>query len=226
MASINLAVLSHHHYDHGGGLRRFLELNSDAKIYLGEPPDGDCFIKAAGLVKKYIGLDKTLFTEYPDRFIIVRKPLEILPDVFLLPRILDVHPRPAGNKKLFLKKGQDFVLDDFAHEIILVIREAGKLVIFTGCSHNGVLNMVDTVADAFTNTPIKAVIGGFHLMSPPFNSIAGTKNEVRNIAQAMLDYPVEMTYTGHCTGEKAFAILQEVMGERLQDIQTGSCFDI
>jgi metal-dependent hydrolase (beta-lactamase superfamily II) len=38
IAAIDVAILSHHHYDHGGGLRRFLELNHHAPIYLGAAP--------------------------------------------------------------------------------------------------------------------------------------------------------------------------------------------
>ena len=227
VASIGTAVLSHHHYDHGGGLRRLLELNSTAKVYLGETPRGDCFFKAFGFMKKYIGLDKTLATDYPDRFWTVREPAEILPDVFILPHILGGRPKPAGNKYLFLRKDHTFVPDDFIHEIVMAIKEDGKLVVFTGCSHNGILNMVDTVAKAFEGTPIKAVIGGFHLMAIPlFNFMAGNKREIKDLARSMLDYPVEMTYTGHCTGTKAFPILKAVMGDRLKDMQTGDCFEV
>ncbi|MDQ1331064.1 MAG: Lactamase protein [Thermodesulfobacteriota bacterium] len=227
VASICAAVLSHFHYDHGGGIRRFLELNSGAKVYSGEAPNGDCFAKVFGFLKKYIGLDKALAKDFPDRFETVREPAEILPDVFLLPHILCSRSKPAGNKHLFLSRADTLVPDDFAHEIIMAIKENGKLVVFTGCSHNGILNMVDTVAAAFKGVPIKAVIGGFHLLAmPPFNFMAGSKREVQELAKAILDYPVEMTYTGHCTGANAFGVLKSVMGDRLIDIQTGSSFEV
>jgi 7,8-dihydropterin-6-yl-methyl-4-(beta-D-ribofuranosyl)aminobenzene 5'-phosphate synthase len=109
----------------------------------------------------------------------------------------------------------------------MAIKEDGKLVVFTGCSHNGILNMVDTVARAFKDIPIKALIGGFHLVAaPPFNFMAASKSEVEELAKSVLNYPIEKTYTGHCTGTKAFLILKDVMGERIMDIQTGSCFDV
>jgi 7,8-dihydropterin-6-yl-methyl-4-(beta-D-ribofuranosyl)aminobenzene 5'-phosphate synthase len=227
VASVNTAVLSHHHFDHGGGLRQFFELNSSAKVHLGKTPSGDCFGKIFGFVKKYVGLDKTLVADYPERFKTVTEPTQILPDVFVFPHISANHPKPAGNKHIFLKKDGTFILDDFAHEIVMAIKENGKLVVFTGCSHNGILNMVDTVARAFKDIPIKALIGGFHLVAaPPFNFMAGSKSEVEELAKSVLNYPIEKTYTGHCTGTKAFLILKNVMGERIMDIQTGSCFDI
>lgn len=225
--SIDLAVLSHHHFDHGGGLKHFFEQNSNAKVYLADAPDGECYLKIMGFLKKFIGLDHAIFDAHRKRFEFVSKPTEIIPEVFLFPNIMDTHPKPLGNRQLYLKTEGKLSPDEFSHEIVMAIKENGKLVIFTGCSHNGILNMIDTVAKEFEGIPIKAVIGGFHLVtSPPFNFLAGTTEDVENIGKSVLNYPVEKTYTGHCTGKKAFNILKSVMGERIQDMQTGSSFDI
>ncbi len=114
-------------------------------------------------------------------------------------------------------------LDPFKHELIMVIREHAGLVIFTGCSHNGILNMIVTVTHQFPNAPIKAVFGGFHLLGLPFfNTMAGSKAEVENIAKELLTYPIEKIYTGHCTGMKAYGVLKEVLGEKLEHFPTGS----
>jgi 7,8-dihydropterin-6-yl-methyl-4-(beta-D-ribofuranosyl)aminobenzene 5'-phosphate synthase len=227
VASVETAVLSHHHFDHGGGLRCFLDANAKARVHIGAPPGGECFIKLLPFVKKYVGLDRTLMTHCSDRFKIVEKPDEILPDVFVFPRVSGPCPRPAGNKRLFVRRDGKLTPDDFAHEIVMAIRESNKLVIFTGCSHNGVLNMVDAAAREFDGIPVKAVIGGFHLVaSPPFNFMAGTRREVEDLAKKVLDYPVEHTYTGHCTGKKAFAVLKAVMGGHITDLRTGSCFEV
>jgi 7,8-dihydropterin-6-yl-methyl-4-(beta-D-ribofuranosyl)aminobenzene 5'-phosphate synthase len=227
LESVQAAILSHHHFDHGGGLERFLEINSNAKIYHGDVPQGDCYVKILRIFKRYIGIDKKILTDYRDRFVAVSKSTEILPDIFVLPHIISTRPKPIGNKQLYLVKDGKAILDDFSHEIVMAIKDNGKLVIFTGCSHNGILNMVDTVAKEFEGIPIKAVIGGFHLTSsPPFNFMAGTQSEMENLGKSVLNYPIEVTYTGHCTGKKAFGILKSVMGDKIKDIQTGSCFEI
>ena len=227
VSAVDTAILSHHHFDHGGGLRRFLEMNKTASVHLGEAPKGECFVRALPFIKKYVGLDKTLLKDYPNRFKTISKPTQVLPDVFVLPHISSNFPRPAGNKRLFVRKDGRLFPDDFAHEIVMAIKEKDHLVIFTGCSHNGILNMVDTVAREFKGVPIKAVVGGFHLVSsPPFQFMAGTKREVENLSRKLLDYPIDKTYTGHCTGTKAFAILKTVMGDHLSDIRTGSWFEV
>jgi len=225
--SVDVAVLSHHHFDHGGGLERFFELNSNARVYLAAAPNGECYIKIMGFLKKYIGLDRAIMDDHRERFEIVDKPTEILSGVFIFPKIIDTHPKPLGNKQLYVKTEGKLSSDDFSHEIVMAIKENEKLVIFTGCSHNGILNMIDTVVKEFEGVPIKAVIGGFHLVSsPPFNFMAGKREDVENIGKAVLNYPVEMTYSGHCTGKKAFNVLKSVMGDRIKDMQTGSSFDI
>jgi 7,8-dihydropterin-6-yl-methyl-4-(beta-D-ribofuranosyl)aminobenzene 5'-phosphate synthase len=82
------------------------------------------------------------------------------------------------------------------------------------------------VARQFPSVPIKAVVGGFHVTSLLPFLMAGKKNQVEDIGRAIVNYPIETTYTGHCTGTKAFGVLTSVMGQHLVDIQTGSCFEV
>jgi 7,8-dihydropterin-6-yl-methyl-4-(beta-D-ribofuranosyl)aminobenzene 5'-phosphate synthase len=89
------------------------------------------------------------------------------------------------------------------------------------------LNMIDTVARKFKGIPIKAVIGGFHLVGlPRRNTMAGSKSEIQKITSKVLSYPVQSIYTGHCTGQKAYAVLKSVLGEKLQHLQTGTIIRI
>jgi len=227
LSGVNSAVISHHHYDHGGGLSKFIELNKSANIYLNDAPDGESYFKALGFIKRYIGLDARVFDANPERFVFVDQNIEILPDVFIIPKVELTYPIPEGNKYLYLKKGSKWRLDDFLHELILVIKERDGLVVFSGCSHNGIPNIIDTVNKQFGDISIKAVIGGFHLIGlPMFNTMAGSKREVENVGRKTLTYPVEKVYSGHCTGQKAYQVLKGVMGEELDQLHTGAIIDL
>jgi 7,8-dihydropterin-6-yl-methyl-4-(beta-D-ribofuranosyl)aminobenzene 5'-phosphate synthase len=226
LGEVDLAVISHHHYDHGGGIAHFLELNKNAKIYLGEAPDGEGYFKALGFINRYVGLDTHIFESHPDRFSFVDEDIEVMPDVYIIPKIEFRYPKPKGNKYIFLKKDSGWQRDDFSHEMLLVIKESDGLVVLSGCSHNGILNMVDTVNKKFPELPIKALIGGFHLVGlPMFNTMAGSKREVENIGRQTLAYPVQAIYSGHCTGQKAYGVLKGVMGEKLNPLHTGTIFE-
>jgi 7,8-dihydropterin-6-yl-methyl-4-(beta-D-ribofuranosyl)aminobenzene 5'-phosphate synthase len=224
LAAVDLAVISHHHYDHGGGLARFLETNGRSKVYLRSHDAAGFYFRAlGGLVKRPIGLDRTLFKTYADRFEFVDRPTEVAPDLFILTKVGEPYPRPKGNRYLFVEKEGALRLDSFDHELVMVLRKEDGLVVFTGCSHLGILNMVDAVTKQFEGTPIKAVFGGFHLVSIPiFNTMAGSKAEVEEIGREMLRYPIAKVFTGHCTGSKAYRVLKGVMGEKLAYLPTGS----
>ncbi len=86
-------------------------------------------------------MDKSIVSEYSDRFVTVSKTTEILPNVFVFPKIISSHPQPAGNKQLYLRKDGKLIHDDFCHEVVMAIKDKDEPVIFTGCSHNGLLNM-------------------------------------------------------------------------------------
>jgi 7,8-dihydropterin-6-yl-methyl-4-(beta-D-ribofuranosyl)aminobenzene 5'-phosphate synthase len=222
----DMAVISHHHYDHGGGLALFLEKNK-AKIYMKQYEEKEHYFKALGIIKKHIGLDKNLFSNYPNRFSFVNKFTEISPDVFILTKIEKQYPMPKGNSRLFAKKGNICELDKFEHELIMVIKQENELVVFTGCSHNGILNMIDTVVKKFQGVRIKALFGGFHLVGVPImNTMAGSKKEVEGIGKDMLKYPIDKVYTGHCTGIKAYQVLKNVMGDKLDYCPTGSIIEV
>jgi len=227
VAAIDVAILSHHHYDHGGGLRRFLELNDHAPIYLGVAPDGDPTVKLLGFIRKYVGLDQALLAQHAQRFRFVHERTEVLPGVFVLPRIGGDHARPAGNKHLYLKRADGLVPDDFRHEIVVAIKDRDALVVLTACSHNGLLNMVETASAEFPGVPVRAVVGGFHLAKlPPFRGMSESERAVKDMGQAVLAAGIETTWTGHCTGKTAFEVLHKTMGDRVQEIHTGSRIDL
>ena len=226
-AKATLAVISHHHFDHGGGLATFLDANHQARVYLRNSSTEQFYLNIFGLFRRRVGLDETLFQLHSQRFVHVSQFSEVAPDVFLLTKINKRHMMPKGNRHLFIGAGSFQRLDDFEHELIMVIRQSTGLVVFTGCSHHGILNMLDAVLEHFPGQTIQAVFGGFHLIDLPLiNSMAGSKADVADLGKAILKYPIEQIYTGHCTGIKAYRILKEVLGAQLQYFATGDKVEV
>lgn len=108
-----------------------------------------------------------------------------------------------------MKKGDQWVLDDFAHEQLIIIREDDGMVIFSGCSHHGVLNMVEAAMSQFPETPIKALFGGFHFIGLTIFQSHGVESKYNSCTSAGNSWNIpEKVYTGHCTGRKAYPILK------------------
>lgn len=163
---IDILVLSHGHYDHVGGVEKFLNENSKAKVYLKSAVKEECYAKRLG-ISKYIGIDKNILKEHFHRLVFVDKLSEIDKDIFIITDIVKEYSLPEGNKYLYIKENGELKKDDFKHELILVIKEKNGLVMFTGCAHSGILNMIKSVKNNFPKEHIKAVLGGFHLMVIP-----------------------------------------------------------
>jgi 7,8-dihydropterin-6-yl-methyl-4-(beta-D-ribofuranosyl)aminobenzene 5'-phosphate synthase len=224
---VDWVVISHHHYDHGGGLPLFLKANPKAPVYLRRCEERDYYFSASGHTQRPIGLERSLFQQFADRFVFVDGFTEISPGIFLLTEIAKPHPLPKGNRYLFAEKGGRLELDDFDHELMMVIREEDGLVVFTGCSHSGILNMIETAARRFERERIKVLLGGFHLMGlPKQNTMAGSKEEVEDLGREIMKHTIDKLYTGHCTGMKAYGVLKGVLGEKLELFPTGCSIEV
>ena len=199
LRTVDMAILSHGHFDHGGGLKKFLACNKTAPLYLRR----DAFLDHYNADGKNIGLDPAL--EEDPRLHLTEDFLALAPGITLcscndLPR-----PVPTDSAGL-LEEGAP---DPFLHEQYLLIREAGKKICFSGCSHKGILNIT-----AWLQPDI--LFGGFHFMKM---SVEDPRLEAA--AQTLLGYPT-VYYTGHCTGLDQYAYLKSRMGDRLHALSTGT----
>jgi 7,8-dihydropterin-6-yl-methyl-4-(beta-D-ribofuranosyl)aminobenzene 5'-phosphate synthase len=227
IGEVDIAVVSHHHFDHGGGLERFFEINDRATVYLREAPRADRYFKAFVVIKRPIGLDLGLLDNHADRIEFVDDMRVVAPGVYLLTNIGSIHDRPRGNRRLYVESAGALVQDPFDHELLMVVHEDDGMVVFSGCSHHGILNLIDAARAQFPRVPIKAVFGGFHLIGLPFfNSMAASHSEVREIGWQVMQRIDGTVYSGHCTGRKAFEVLSGVMGDRLEPLHTGTSVEV
>lgn len=223
---VDATIISHRHHDHANGLPIFLKCNQRAKVYL-----RDCVQEAYAFhflsLKLNVGMDTSVLEEEKDRISYINKTTEILPNIFLVINSSDKYPRPLGNQYLYSKSLNSCNQDTFNHELFMVIKEHDGIVIFTGCAHSGVLNMVETASALFPNEKIKAIIGGFHLVGLPlFNTLGGTHADIKLIAETLKQYPITKMYTGHCTGTKGYKILKTVLHDKIDYFPTGSSVTI
>ncbi|MGD0817800.1 MAG: MBL fold metallo-hydrolase [Methanomassiliicoccales archaeon] len=223
---VDLVILSHGHYDHGGGLEAFFSVNSKAPLYLKEGAD-DEFFAERGQECRYIGLDREMLGKNEGRLRWVRDSMEISSNIHLIASFPKTYDRPAGNLALKVKRGDRLLQDPFDHEIALVVREDDGIAIFSGCGHSGVLNMVSAARSGFPNERIKAVVGGFHQITDPRHSaMSGTSEMVREMGRELVRLGCAQIYGGHCTGAEASKILQDELGNVYHELHTGLIFDI
>ena len=220
--AVDTAVLSHAHNDHSGGLALFCKRNDRASVYLQKDAWGEYYVVTP---KKcaYIGLDKVL-RKYESRFRMVDGVTVLDDELTLFSGGFGRDYWSHANDTLREKVGDDFPPDAFRHEQCLLVAERGKTALFGGCAHNGIVNILRRAEEILGRAP-DAVFAGFHLYNP---SLAQTEPRelVEAIAQELDARRNTRFYTGHCTGQEAFDILKETLGDRLTYMSGGSVFEI
>lgn len=197
---VDLAVLSHGHYDHGGGLTHFLELNKTAPVYLSRYAFQPHYHGA----ERYIGLDPAL--QGCDRLHFVADQQTIAPGLTLYSCNDCTKQWDLGSFGLTMVQEGALLPEDFRHEQYLLIEEEGKRVLISGCSHKGVLD----IAQWFQPD---VLVGGFHFSGLPLDDIlAGYARQ--------LDGMDTEFYTCHCTGCAQYEFMRPYM-HRLHYLSTG-----
>lgn len=245
LTAVDTVILSHGHYDHSGGILPFVEINPRAKIYMQQNAGGDyyAFDSCGGLKPdcNTSGENKTPLTDsgvlYGEdkgyRYIGIDKKILSLPQVQLLKgdtKIDDelqlftvdnrTFPLPSTNKRLRQLCDGQYIQDEFHHEQNLLLTADGKKILFCGCAHNGILNVMETLERKFGSGMLPdLVIGGFHLMKRTEFSEADTA-EVTEIANRLKFYKAHFA-TCHCTGLPVFNQMKEIMGEQLRYVHSG-----
>ena len=203
LSSVDIMVLSHGHYDHGGGIKEFLKLNKTAPVYMSkyafEPHYNG---------ERYIGLDETIDRE---RIVFTDGVTKIGKGLTLYSCNEREKLEDFGSFGLNMLQNEKLVPDDFRHEHYLLIEENGKRVLFSGCSHKGIINI-----ESWFKPDV--LVGGFDL------SKLDLGEKLKACAEKLTAFDTEY-YTCHCTGVEQYEFMKKYMN-RLGYICTGDTIEI
>ena len=205
LSSVDIAVLSHGHYDHGGGLSTFLQINDRAPVYMSPY----AFLPHYNGVRKYIGLDTSL--QDHSRIVFTKDETRLDEGLTLFSCNQNTKAHDLGSFGLTEKTENGFVPDDFRHESYLLIEENGKRILFSGCSHKGILDIAEWFAP-------DVLIGGFHFSKLPLDDTLTAY--AKHLDRFETDF-----YTCHCTGTEQYAFMKQSMN-RLHYLSTGQSIHI
>ena len=216
---VDTVVLSHGHYDHGGGIMPFAQINPTAKIYVPAAAFGEYYSVNKAGEPHYIGLAEEI-KELPQVVKVTAEDgiFQIDDELSLFSGIGNEHPIPSANRRLKKKADGELVQDDFAHEQCLVIKEGVKSILLSGCAHHGILNILDRYIALYGKEP-DIVISGFHMMRKNGYSDEDI-NMIIDTALALRQYKT-VFYTGHCTGVEPYSAMKKLMGSQLHYVHSG-----
>lgn len=223
LTKVDIAFLSHGHNDHCGGMERFLEINDHAKIYVQELAFGRyCVVEADGSAR-FAGVDPAVAEAYARRFVKAAGVTVIDEELTVFDNVGASFPAVDTSARLQEETAEGYIPDRFRHEHNLIVREGGRAVVFGGCAHRGIVNIRDAAAAILGREP-DALVSGFHLFNLTEGNEAGDAL-IRATAEE-LKKGSAVCYTGHCTGDHAYGLMKEIMGEQLRKITTGGVLEL
>ena len=132
-----------------------------------------------------------------------------------------VTPFEKGRTDHFSRKNAEaswepdpFLLD----ERLLVAKVRGLgLIVFSTCSHSGVVNVCTHVRSLFSETPIHTLMGGLHLGGVMERNIPDTVDGLR-------PFDIQHIISGHCTGWRALHALASAFGDVVSQSAVGTTY--
>ena len=223
LAAVDLAVLSHAHYDHANGMPAFFARNDHAALHLSAACAENCWSTKAGTTEPhYIGIEEGLLARYASRLApaSTTRTTTVADGVHLVPHTTPHLERLGEQAGMLLRTRDSWQPDDYAHELSLVFElddspsSSNRLAVFNSCSHAGLPAIAAEVHEAFPGATIAVFVGGLHL-------IHSSDEGIRQVAHTVLDAGIGHLYTGHCTGEHALELLSRHLPERVTALHPG-----
>ena len=226
-ADIEAIALSHGHWDHGGGIPAAISLirkdgyEGDLPVYLhpGMFRQRAFPLSSGDLIEiRDIAKPQELQAQGATP-VVTDQPLSVLEDMFYISgEIPRITPYETGFPGHVCRSEDGTAWEDdplLMDERYVAVNIAGKgLVVFSACSHAGIVNVLHAARRDFNGTPIHGLIGGFHL--------AGGNEKI--IDQTVADFEqfdIDLIMPGHCTGWRATNALERSYGPRVTPIAVG-----
>ena len=221
LSQLDKVIISHNHYDHGGGLKNLINTFGPQEIIVHK----QFFKEKYGVDKvkmEYLGIN---YTE--EKLLSTGSKIEkvkddityISEDIFIAANFNRRTNFEKANDRFYIKEGGELVVDQFQDEIALGIESAQGLIILLGCSHPGVVNMIKSITEKTGTSEVYAVLGGTHL-------VEGDEEQINKTIQYFKDLEVNYVGVSHCTGDKAAEQFKSVLPARFFANNTGTSIEV
>lgn len=214
---VDAVILSHSHYDHAAGFRDLIEQGGGGSmLYTGarffEPKYAFDGVKYSDLS---CGFDEDFLMRNGISHVECGGVLGLASGAWLVGSFARRNAFETIPERFVRRTAGGTVRDDFCDEVCLALDTRDGLVVQVGCSHPGILNMIETVRERLNRT-VYAVFGGTHLVEADEERVSETVARLSAMGLKILGL-------SHCSGQKAESCIRGMQGVCSCHMGVGDC---
>ena len=221
---IDAIVLTHCHYDHTQGVAHILRDTGKKDVSVIAHPSIFRLHFVTQPYPRHVGImpgdSKAELEKAGGSLSLTKDPFVIMPGIITTGEVKRQTDFEEVSIRLkTIENGMvvdDLMLDDIS--VVANVKDKG-LVIITGCSHAGIINIANQATEVSGDNKIEGIIGGLHLVEASDTVIKRTVEELSKLNVAWIN-------AGHCTGFKAQVELHLAFGENFLPLHTGMQFEL
>ncbi|HUV46193.1 MAG TPA: MBL fold metallo-hydrolase [Dehalococcoidia bacterium] len=221
---IDAVVLTHCHYDHTQGIARMLKEIGRRDIQVIAHRDifrlnfvTEPYLRHVGIMP---GDSREEIEKAGGSLLLTKGSVKLMSGITTTGEVKRQTDFEQVGIALKTLEGGEVVDDQMLDDISVVANISGKgLVIVTGCSHAGIVNIAKHAMELTGCEKIEGIIGGLHLIDAP-------DVRIKRTVEGLSKLNPEWICAGHCTGFKAQVELYLAFRERFSPLQTGMQFEI
>ena len=222
LKGVEKIFISHGHYDHTGGLEWAVGQIGRVEVVAHKAMFArhmSIRLEGGRETKKYIGCQFT--KEELERlgavFCFLDQTKEVAPGVYFVTGIDRKPDQLPLDTHLLMQKDDGLITDPVEDDSSLLMETDGSPILLLGCSHAGVLNILDHIREKMRIKKLRAILGGTHLM---FFGL----EEIPRVIEKFEEFSIDFIGVSHCTGMQASIELAKHFGDRFMAASAGSVF--
>lgn len=218
--NIHNIVISHNHFDHGGGLKKYIDTFGNNFTLTLNRNFFDKRFSFSELYSRILGVSFSLdyLNKKGIKIDFINEHIHVISkNITAFTNFERLNDFEMINRSYYKRKNRNFILDSMNDEVVLGVDTELGFFIICGCSHIGIVNIIENIEN-WTGKKIVGIVGGLHLSK-------SSSERVNKTIQYLKGKQIQYLAVSHCTGKNTLELLKKA-GLNVIENNTGNILEL